>query len=102
MLNSHISRRLRGRNFLFQVWSNTVGPGARCWTGNRYTPIRRHTFRLRCKYRLSRWGLDKQGFDYVLAALVPGGPVRTVGTYSSSWVRPSKVRLLIMSRATSG
>src|SRR4029453_5397850 len=27
---------------------------------------------------------------------------RTAGTYSSSWIRPSKVRLLIMSRATSG
>jgi len=47
MLNSRIARRLRGRNFLFQVWSNTVGPGARCWIGNRRTPIRRHTFRLR-------------------------------------------------------
>jgi hypothetical protein len=46
-LNSHIARRLRGRNFLFQVWSNTVGPGARCWIGNRYNPIRRHTFRIR-------------------------------------------------------
>jgi hypothetical protein len=37
-----------------------------------------------------------------LALLVPGGPARTVGTYSSSWIRPSKVRLLIMSSATSG
>ena len=37
-----------------------------------------------------------------LALLVPGGPARTVGTYSTSWMRPSKVRLLIMSRATSG
>jgi len=33
---------------------------------------------------------------------VPGGPSRTVGTYSSSWIRPSKVRLATMSRATSG
>ncbi len=32
----------------------------------------------------------------------PGGPVRTVGTYSSSWIRPSNVRLATMSRATSG
>jgi hypothetical protein len=31
-----------------------------------------------------------------------GGPARTVGTYSNSWVRPSKVRLLIISRPTSG
>ena len=37
-----------------------------------------------------------------LSALAPGGPLRTVGTYSSSWMRPSKVRLLVMSRATSG
>jgi hypothetical protein len=45
--NSRIARHLRGRNFLYQVWSNTVGPGAKCWFGNRYTPIRHHTFRLR-------------------------------------------------------
>ena len=37
-----------------------------------------------------------------LTVLVPGGPARTVGTYSTSWMRPSKVRLLIMSSATSG
>jgi hypothetical protein len=36
------------------------------------------------------------------APLVPGGPARMVGTYSSSWMRPSKVRLLVMSSATSG
>jgi hypothetical protein len=42
------------------------------------------------------------GAGQALTRLVPGGPVRTVGTYSSSWVRPSKVRLLIMLRATSG
>ena len=34
--------------------------------------------------------------------VVPGGPARIVGTYSSSWRRPSKVRLLIISSATSG
>src|SRR6516165_9226859 len=33
---------------------------------------------------------------------VPSGPARIVGTYSSSWRRPSKVRLLIISSATSG
>ncbi len=33
---------------------------------------------------------------------VPGGPARIVGAYSSSWLRPSKVRLLIRSSATSG
>src|SRR5690606_27218951 len=32
----------------------------------------------------------------------PGGPVSTVGTYSSSWIWLSKVRLAIRSRATSG
>ena len=37
-----------------------------------------------------------------LALVVPGGPARIVGTYSSSWRRPSKVRLVIMSSATSG
>ena len=46
--------------------------------------------------------LGLAGAGQALTVLVPGGPVRTVGTYSSSWVRPSKVRLLIMSRATSG
>jgi hypothetical protein len=33
--------------------------------------------------------------------LVPWGPAKTLGTYSSSWMRPSKVRLSIISRATS-
>lgn len=33
---------------------------------------------------------------------VPGGPSSTVGSYSSSWSLPSKVRLATMSRATSG
>src|SRR5215211_1367087 len=32
----------------------------------------------------------------------PGGPASTLGTYSSSCSRPSKVRLLTISRATSG
>jgi DNA-binding LacI/PurR family transcriptional regulator len=36
------------------------------------------------------------------AYIALGGPARIVGTYSSSWMRPSKVRLLIISRATSG
>ena len=34
--------------------------------------------------------------------LAPGGPARTVGTYSSSCSRPSKTRLLTRSRETSG
>lgn len=32
----------------------------------------------------------------------PGGPVSTVGTYSSSWSLPSNVRLATISRVTSG
>ncbi len=36
------------------------------------------------------------------AAAVAGGPLNTRGAYSSNWVRPSKVRLPIMSSATSG
>jgi hypothetical protein len=42
------------------------------------------------------------GARQALTPLVPGGPARIVGTYSSNWMRPSKVRLLIMSSATSG
>ena len=45
--NRRIARRLMGRNLLYNLWSNTLGPGAKCWFGNRYTPIRHHTFRLR-------------------------------------------------------
>ena len=47
---------------------------------------------------LGRWS----GAHQALAAVVPGGPTRIVGRYSSSWMRPSNVRLLVMSRATSG
>lgn len=42
------------------------------------------------------------GARQALTALGPGGPARIAGTYSSSWMRPSKVRLLIISSATSG
>jgi hypothetical protein len=35
-------------------------------------------------------------------AVAPGGPASTLGTYSRSCSRPSKVRLLSISRATSG
>lgn len=45
--NSRIAQRLMGRDRLYNLWSNTVGPGAKCWFANRYTPIRRYTFRLR-------------------------------------------------------
>jgi hypothetical protein len=45
--NSRIARRLMGRNLLYNLWSNTLGPGAKCWFGNRHTPIRHYTFRLR-------------------------------------------------------
>ena len=36
------------------------------------------------------------------AGCEPGGPVTTVGTYSSSWSLPSNVRLATISRVTSG
>ena len=39
-------RRLRSNAF-FQIWFNTIGPGGRCWFGNRYTTVRRYTFKLR-------------------------------------------------------
>jgi hypothetical protein len=45
--NSRIARRLMGRNLLYNLWSNTLGPGAKCWFGNRYTPVGHYTFRLR-------------------------------------------------------
>jgi hypothetical protein len=43
---SRVARHL-GSGFLFQPWSNTVGPGARTWFGNRYSTIRLYAFRLR-------------------------------------------------------
>jgi hypothetical protein len=46
-LNSRVASRLRGHNAVFQVWWNTLGPGARCWLANRYGPIRHRTIRLR-------------------------------------------------------
>jgi hypothetical protein len=30
-----------------QIWFNTIGPGGKCWFGNRYTTVRHYTFRLR-------------------------------------------------------
>ena len=33
-------------NAVFQLYWNTVGPGGRTWFGNRYTTIRRYTFRI--------------------------------------------------------
>jgi hypothetical protein len=46
MRHSRVARRL-GHGFLFQLWFNTFGPGARTWFGNRHVGIRRHTFRIR-------------------------------------------------------
>jgi hypothetical protein len=34
-------------NVSFQLWFNTIGPGGRCWLGNRYVTIRHFTFRVR-------------------------------------------------------
>jgi hypothetical protein len=45
MRHTRIAGRL-GHGFLFQLWFNTFGPGARTWFGNRYVGIRRHTFRI--------------------------------------------------------
>jgi hypothetical protein len=39
-------RRVRSE-LLAQLWFNTLGPGARTWLGNRYSVVRRYTFRLR-------------------------------------------------------
>ena len=39
-------RRLRS-GLMGQVWLNTLGPGGRAWFANRYTTVRRYTFRLR-------------------------------------------------------
>lgn len=47
MHRSWVARRLRNRRFLFQLWFNTLGPGAKTWFGNRYVRIRHYTFRLR-------------------------------------------------------
>lgn len=47
MHRSQFARRLRNRRFLFQLWFNTLGPGAKTWFGNRYVRIRHYTFRLR-------------------------------------------------------
>jgi len=44
LLGRH-ARRMHSK-FLFQLWFNTIGPGGRCWFGNRYTTIRHYTFRL--------------------------------------------------------
>lgn len=46
MHRSRIARHL-GHGVAFQVWMNTVGPGARTWFQNRYLGIRRYTFRVR-------------------------------------------------------
>jgi hypothetical protein len=47
MHRSRVARCLGKRRFLFQLWFNTVGPGAKTWFGNRYVRVRHYTFRLR-------------------------------------------------------
>ncbi len=47
MHRSRVARLLRNRRFLFQLWFNTLGPGAKTWFGNRYARVRHYTFRLR-------------------------------------------------------
>jgi hypothetical protein len=46
MHKSRIARHL-GHGVAFQVWMNTLGPGARTWFQNRYVGVRRYTFRIR-------------------------------------------------------
>ena len=45
-LHRTVRRRLFRPNAAFQLYWNTVGPGARTWFGNRYATIRRYTFRM--------------------------------------------------------
>ncbi len=47
MHRSRVARRFQKKRFLFQLWFNTLGPGAKTWFGNRYVRIRHYTFRLR-------------------------------------------------------
>jgi hypothetical protein len=46
MHRSRIAKHL-GTGFLFQLWFNTLGPGAKTWFGNRYVSVRHYTFRIR-------------------------------------------------------
>jgi aromatic ring hydroxylase-like protein/FAD binding domain-containing protein len=50
----------------------------------------------------NRFEREVQQRDHDSQMRVPGGPARTVGMYSSSCSRPSKVRLFRSSRETSG
>ncbi len=59
-------------------------------------------WRVNRTFEIERGFAAPGGARQALTPLVPGGPARMVGTYSSSWMRPSKVRLLVMSSATSG
>lgn len=45
MHKSRIARHL-GRGMAFQVWMNTLGPGARTWFQNRNLGVRRYTLRI--------------------------------------------------------
>ena len=47
MHRSRVARRFRNRRFLFQLWFNMLGPGAKTWFGNRCVRVRHYTFRLR-------------------------------------------------------
>lgn len=50
----------------------------------------------------SRCDLVPGPYAEAFGLVVPGGPDSTLGMYSRSWIRPSKVRLSTRSRATSG
>ena len=82
----------------------TGQPGRRLFTSDdqvrRLELLERRTHaQLQPAARLPR-ALSRRG--QVVDGSPPGGPVRTVGTYSSSWSLPSNVRLPTISRPTSG
>ena len=57
----------------------------------------------RCPGAENHWFSTSEASSSQASALVvPGGPARTVGTYSSNCSRPSKVRLAVISSETSG
>ena len=75
--------------FTNSYWDEAAAPGR----GRRHGADRRRGLH---GVELSAPAMDRR------RGQLPGGPARIVGTYSSSWMLPSKVRLLIISNATSG
>jgi hypothetical protein len=95
------------------MWARRGEPGA--WRGHRrggasrrHRPERRKPVRPRVTVHQRRRLCGRQVMNFVRLgstpheARVPGGPLSTVGTYSSSCSRPSNVRLATISSAMSG